>query len=691
MRADSKPITRILKESDKKFIIPVYQRNYSWSSKQCEVLFDDIMKIYNGENERHFVGSMVIKLVHKSTEEIIDGQQRLTTLFILCKSILEFIESNDTDNQRMHDRMNDILFDKYAKDEHKMRLKPIKKDAEAFKALLNNNFDIDDTSNIHINFKYFLERINEIEEFDAEKFYESLDCLDIVIMELENKDNAQIIFESINSTGLGLTEADLIRNFLLMGEEPENQERLYENYWIQLESLCTVESLSEFVRAYMGIKLGTKPKKTLVYDSFCRHTYDNKLTSEEQLKELVEYAKFFDVIYHPMTTSFNGIKFQNERKIRELFSELKDLNTFITTKFNLQLFYAYINDIITEEQFISTIELVISFVFRRKILSLATNILDRVFENLYRDIITYSEDFSYEDAVKISLIINKSLGDLFPTDEQFKQGIKTRNMYSFGSVKYLFDKFEKYNNNTIINMDNLSIEHIMPQKLSSEWKEMLGENSFEIHDKYLHTLGNLTITGNNSNLSNRFIERKSEMIKDYKHIKLNVDLENLENWTNIEMDKRAEKLSNVALNIWTMPNIDNLKEEFMKSRRIEYSFEEISNIPANIEKELIINEDTFSYKTTTDLYRVILKYLIVNNEEEFEKVIMSDKIKKRKAQSTGVEYYRFSKNSKDVSNVNQIKVDKYYIDTNINTNTKIEIIKTLINEFKLDIKIVLYK
>jgi uncharacterized protein with ParB-like and HNH nuclease domain len=428
MKAVETRLVRYLEGSNRRFIIPIYQRNYDWEILHCKRLLDDLIFAFK-EKRKHFIGSIVSVYNEegKHTEfMIIDGQQRLTTLSLL---FLAISNSNYSSKEEKDKIKNEYLMDKYSEDK-KLKLKLIKGDNEAFQKLFEEKNDLIESSNITQNYLYFLKRIKE-EKISIKELIESIENLMIVDITLQKEDDPQLIFESLNSTGLDLKEADKVRNFILMKEPPETQEKLYELYWKKIEG-NTQNRVSEFIRDYLTMKENKIPNKAKVYLDFKEYVLKEKLSNESILEELYKFSKYYGIL----------IKTNHQnKKINEILKRINDLEVVVSYPFMLEILDDQNEEILTEEELIEIVETLESFSFRRTICNVNTNSLNKIFMNLAKEI-KKNEDFKekYVEIFKY-ILINKTEGQRFPKDYEFENKFILRNIYGFQSKNnYIFLK-----------------------------------------------------------------------------------------------------------------------------------------------------------------------------------------------------------------------------------------------------------
>ncbi len=624
MKASEIKFEEFLNKKKTNFIIPVYQRNYDWKYAQCMEFIKDIESLALRNKETHFLGTIVyiknndIEAIESGITEyiIIDGQQRITTSMLFLKALYDLSEDED-DKEEIYDDYLTI------KRSNKLKLKPIKDDNEIFVKLLNNeNIDENETSKIYKNYIFFIKYLKN-SVISIEKYFKTLRRLWIVYIELDReKDDPQLIFESINSTGLSLSEADLIRNFILMDKGYKEQNYLFEEYWLKIEKLLSSERISSFIRDYLTMKENNIPKQNEVYIAFKSYVSKIDNNAEYLLKDLLYYANIY--------SKFLYLDYKN-KYIKQVIKELRDLKVTVAFPCLLNIFNDLDKCVIDDEILIKSILLIRNYVFRRLVCEYNTNVLNKVFMTLHKELVAienYKQNY-YECLA--SILIDKRGKAIFPRNNEFKQYFISKNIYKFQNKKYLLYALESFENKELVPFSDLSIEHIMPQKLTTRWEIELGNKSKEDHEKYLHTIGNLTLTGYNSNLSNKIFLDKKEIIKT-SGIKLNKYFENIYNWNKEEIEKRAKFLyDNIAIKIWKFPNID--ESLFIKSEQQDYytlndSFDNKGTKPKKIkiDNEILIIKN----RSWIECFTKFCNYLYIYDEKLFESFTYDDDFKGKK-------------------------------------------------------------
>lgn len=620
----------------KTFNIPVYQRNYDWQEENCKKLFTDIENIIKHNEEiEHFLGTVVYVLtkIERDYEEyvLIDGQQRITSISLLLKALHEKIISEDTKESIWEQ----YLINKKSPDNIRIRLKPIESDSVSYKQLIDNN---DDSSNSNVcrNYKIFKELL-ENSHYSAEQIYSALYKIELVTIKLEKdkkSENPQLIFESLNSTGLSLTQADLIRNYLLMNSEYEKQTVLYKNFWLKIEIELTNKKISDFIRDFLTMKTGKIANKNKVYDDFKEYMRIQKELNEEAvLEELVTYSKYYNWFLNANS---------NNEKINEKLKHFKYLKNTTVYPLLLSIFEdTYYYKKLDEDKLLKIIDLLISYIFRRTICGYKTSSINKVFASIPKKILENQNEKDIYFKIEKNLM-ERRLETIFPRDEEFKVNfIKYNFEKNKELLRYTLKELEqKVSNNVINDTSNLNIEYIMPENLNSEWKLELGEKKFEnTHLEYLGTIGNSSLIENDLLRYNKNFKTKKEFYQK-SNIEITRNINNYQVWTDNEIKNRAEQLYEKSKEIWSIP----AGYKIQKLNNIEYGKEYLLNSSINVTGEkpdkLIIDGIPYPVKSwkglleklCIELYNLdsdIFKELIYNpNFQTKERVILSNSISK---------------------------------------------------------------
>ena len=663
--------------SKKRFIIPVYQRNYDWKTENCKQLYDDLVKVVKNRRNNHFFGSLVsvYESSGRNTEFlVIDGQQRLTTVSLLLLAMynliskgLVVVEEKTLANQIYED----FLVDKYQPEETRIKLKPVKNDREAFDKLFNSEDEYIRDSNLTTNYNYFYDRIKK-QEVTVDELFDAICKLEIINITLSNDDNPQLIFESLNSTGLDLSEGDKIRNFILMGLPANVQNEYYEKYWNKIE-ICTKYDVSSFIRDYLSIKQQAIPSQKKVYINFKEFVEYTKIETEELLKDMLAYAKRYQVL-------LNGNNV--DKMLNACIYRLNRLETTVTRPFFLEVLRLFdenklnIDDV--SDIFITTE----NYLFRRNICDLPTNALNKIFLMLHREIIRYDgTDNDYVSKFKYTLLSKKDRA-CFPNNDEFARDFTERQIYSMNSKNkiYILERIENFG--TVEDKDiyghcdygTYSIEHIMPQHLTPLWQKELGENYELIHAEWLHRIANLTLTAYNSKYSNSSFVEKKNMQNGFldSGIRMNTYIAQKDKWTLAELKDRSDYLKDKALQIWSAPTTDYLPAE--KQMDSVTLGEDISLSGRQIVR--------FSFKKAeqpvtswVDMYERVVKLLHAD-----EKSVLNHLVAQKGDYDLSV---YFSDNKNTLRSALQID-ENIYTEKNTSNDMKLSILRRLVKLYDVD-------
>ncbi|EMH11205.1 hypothetical protein HMPREF1411_00162 [Helicobacter pylori GAM250AFi] len=557
MKAEATTLLGFFEENqNNQFVIPIYQRVYSWEKEQCKQLWDDIIK--TGGNDKmngHFIGSILYVLdgnTHSSPLLIIDGQQRLTTITLLFIAL-----RNRSSDEVKREEIEDLyLINGDKNGDKKFKLILSESDKDTLLSLIDKNKRKPSEPSVKImeNFKLFEKWISENTD-KLETIFKGLEKLMIVYIALDKeKDDPQLIFESMNSKGIELTQTDLIKNYIVMETETEEKQKdFYNGYWRAMEEdFKQNETLfNRFVRHYLTIKTGKIPNEKKVYKAFKDYQQKEGIEIEDLLKDLQKYCGYFCQI---------AFKKEADKDLNKALSFLVDLERDVVYPLLLELYSDYSDGVLSKQDFTPIIALTESYIFRRTVCGLGANGLNKIFPSFTKKI----------DKKQYLKSVEKHFGSLkgnqrFPNNDEFKDSFITIDFYKLQKNKYFLERLENFDTKEPVDTQKCETEHIMPQTLNPKWEGDLGENFEAIHEKYLHTIGNLTLTGYNSEYSNNSFREKRDMEKGFKQssLKLNQNLKDLESFDEKEIEKRANDLADWALKIWTYPKLDpEILEEY---------------------------------------------------------------------------------------------------------------------------------
>ncbi|MBP6281846.1 MAG: DUF4357 domain-containing protein [Leptotrichiaceae bacterium] len=557
MVANERKIVALFSQSNTQFIIPVYQREYNWQEKHCKLLLNDIMVLSKDmEKTSHFIGSIVY--IHEGVYRtginefnIIDGQQRITTLTLLFLAICHTF--NKLGSLKMLKKtFNRYIIDEYMDRDLKFKLIPPEENFNLLEKIANEKYDELENfqdRNMIKNYKLFLESLKDFSENDLEDLLVGIDKLIYVDIALEKgKDDPQKIFESLNSTGLDLSQSDLIRNFILMDLERAEQNRIYKEIWIPLENNCKISDgikinsyVSDFIRDYLTLKNNKIPNKAKVFEEF-KDFYSKNI---EVLEEIKRYSEIYSVILKPED--------EKEKELRQKLKYIKALDQSVINPFLMGLIKDYREKHLEKKTLLDILDLLESYIWRRYVTGEPSNALNKIFMNLYSKL----RNDEYYDSFAEVILKQK-----FPTDEELKYDLKIKPIYKDREkINYVFEKLENYYHNELIDFDNdkITIEHIFPQNPGENWKSYLKKEEFEQMLSLKDTISNLTLTGSNSNLGNRtFSEKRDDVQHGYKNSKLYLNrwLGMQNEWNILKMDERFENLFKDILQVWHRPDVE---------------------------------------------------------------------------------------------------------------------------------------
>lgn len=667
MKANETKVEDFLSSNKTQFVIPVYQRNYDWSTSQCKQLLDDILDVGTSKKmNAHFIGSVVY--VHDDVYTssrikeltVIDGQQRLTTLTLIYLTLYRLaIEMGDKSLEA--EISETYLTNKFAPEEEKLKLRPTENNDKAIKYLLRSDEteEYNDFSKVIDNFNYFKSRITQE---NLEYVLKGLSKLMFVEISLDReKDDPQRIFESLNSTGLELSQADLIRNYILMGLNRKNQNRIYNNYWEIIEKLAKDETsnkskVSDFIRDYLTLVNNKIPNKSKVYLEFkAKFPTTNLEDLESNLLPIKSLVKYYNKLLNP--------KNETDKDIRVQLEYINRLEINVAFPFLMKVYEDYSENVIDKNNFIKVLDFIQSFTWRRFILGLPTNALNKIFMTLYEKVNNENYLISLQ-----KWLLKRPGSQRFPKNKELIESLKLKDVYNIKSKNrtYLLERLENFENKEPVKIEgntDITIEHIFPQNPDPKWKVDLGTDEYNfIKETYLNTIGNLTLSGNNGKLGNKIFTFKRDLENaGYKDSRLwlNKYLSIAEKWDKAEIERRFDLLSERFLKIWEYPNIDlderdennevNIFEaEDPKHKKLEYA---------------IFFDQKIEVSQVSKLYVEVFKQLFDLQPESFFTTDLAEKI-------------TLTKNPKEGNPRQPIAInDTYFIEGNIDNIGKFEKIK----------------
>lgn len=568
MKATEAKLLDFLKKSPQ-FVIPIYQRTYSWTEKECRQLWDDIVRCGSSDKVAvHFVGSIVYvesglsQVTHQAPLLVIDGQQRLATVSLLLAALAKAVaDSEPFDGFSSRKIKNYYLVNPEETGDRHYKLLLSQTDKASLTALVGDGEPPQQPSiRINANFESFKRWIGE-GKVDLATLCRGLAKLVVVDIALtRDQDNPQLIFESMNSTGKELSQADLIRNFILMGLEPVLQTKLYEQFWRPMELDFGQEAYGThfdgFMRHYLTVMTGEIPNINAVYDAFKGHARtsragfsDDKNHIESLVREIRDYARHFCAM---------ALGSEPDAELKSAFHDLRELRVDVAYPFLLELYHDYKTDMLSKADLLASVRLIEAYVFRRAICAIPTNSMNKTFATFTKAL----KKDRYFESIQAHFLGLPSYRR-FPSDDEFRRDFQTRDIYNFRSRSYWLRRLENHGRRERVAVDEYTIEHILPQNenLSAKWRDDLGEEWQRIQQTWLHTLGNLTLTAYNSDFSDRaFIEKRdmpSAPEKGFKQspLKLNQGLAVLDTWNEETIKARAAKLAEAGVAVWSAPKL----------------------------------------------------------------------------------------------------------------------------------------
>ena len=564
------------------FVIPVFQRNYTWTSNEVKQLFRDLESVLSNEYSNHFLGTIIYTDRSLSFSErqftVIDGQQRLTTVFLILYAIKALMQENN-DIEKIKELEENYLINKNnSNNESKYRLKPYVSDDNVFQKIVKDRVDKIENkqSNVYKNYINILSYIRKLNsDYSLDEIIEGLNKLNIVCIPLYPDDSAQRIFESINSTGVKLTASDLIRNFLLMDLNNNEQEEYFNKYWMEIEKNISSDpkKLESFFRVYLAIKNKKLPAKRSIYNEFKRWYYrNNEISLKEIFKDIIKYSNYYNEIYH---IEINKI----DKALREPIKEYRIIGSELPAPLIMGFYNLYQNDEINKEQLSELISIVNNYLVRRSICDLDTKSITKLFAPLLSDVIDYCrEDYNLivESLIHNLIVRNKNDSMFVPDEVQLYDMVLNSNVYKNKNVLRIFlDKLEHDQNPAPVDLDKLNIEHIMPQNPRNEWYDILNVDQ-ETYERNVNRLGNLTLASisDNSRMQNRLWDYKNKILANTSHLKINKEILEIDQWTIEEIDKRTKNLINEINRLFPYPKIEN------KDKRVEKIYMDRNGIKA---------------------------------------------------------------------------------------------------------------
>jgi len=633
MKAKETIVLEFLQNSSQ-FIIPIYQRTYSWEPEHCRQLWDDVIRAGKSNTSSVlFIGSIVYVADGLSSVSlqapllVIDGQQRLTTITLLLEALRRSLGAREPIEGFSAEKIKSRYLTRHLEKGDKLfKLLLSQTDNETIKAVVQEReLPTEPSLRISENFEFFLSEIESLRgDYDA--LCRGLSKLAIVDIALNRgEDNPQLIFESMNSTGKALSQADLIRNYILMGLQPELQTKLYEAYWRPMElefgQAAYGEEFDAFMRHYLTIKFAEIPRIDQIYDNFKFYASKEEV-SNAGVEELVKDLRHFAQYYCSMSLGR-----EKEPELKRAFQDLKDLKVDVAYPFLLEVYSDFKSDQISKSEFVEIVRMVESYAFRRAVVQIPANSMNKTFA---RFALSINRD-NYLESVKAMFVSLKSYRR-FPSDEEFERDLKIRDLYNFRRGAYWLRKLENFNRKELPVLEEYSIEHILPQneELNTWWQKALGENWGDVQSRLLHSIGNLTLTRYNSEFSDRsFPDKRDFPDGGFKTspLALNQGLGELDTWNESTISERANVLVKKALKVWPEPKVDAAELKTLlslqkSSDRASYSYEDHKYLQNNFVKALFLAIKEQVLAIDPAVYEDVLKlYIAFKADTNFVDVI----------------------------------------------------------------------
>lgn len=659
----------LIEKNKRVFKVPVYQRNYDWSNVQCEKLYQDIMLAHERDH-KHFTGTIVyiVGLNGSNLSEvlIIDGQQRMTTVYILLKALYDAAKGVST---RIEEEIQEVMFNRNCEEKYKVKLKPIKSDNEQLLLLIKDKIDdMDRNSNIYKNYIFFKTMIEET----LNNGYELGDILDgikklemvEIILDKSQGDEPQKIFESINSTGLDLSLADLIRNFLLMDDE--NQDELYENYWSEIEKNVGYRNLGDFVINFLNSQIPRAVNTKNAYQLFKKHCEQNKLSHEDVLKQLKKTSRYYG--------AFIGENNCYSKEITGCLRSFCMIKQTTVLPLIFRIFTDYEDGHIDDKTLCKVLNYLLTYYVRITACEINKN-LAKFMKSMYDRIIDGS---TYDDYYERFVVFLNDLkaNDRMPTDKEFKAALINKPLYKKPICKFVLSVIEN-STKEHIDVSNLTIEHILPQKENAAvWKKEVGEDYSKVYENYLHTLGNLTITGHNSELGTKSFNDKKDIIRENsKAVILNREVLSADAWNEKAILHRAEVLASLLIKQF---NYEDIHSDSIDNNDSGFSLDSGLNLTNT-------KPDSFTfvgeYTKVSSWAEVLAKFMSV--AYELDTPLLSDLAAKNYIIPNASNVY-ISNDKRKMRKAKEIDRSGIFYESNLSANTIVSFIRDILLQMELE-------
>lgn len=683
MKAEPEYLIDLMFDNKRQYQIPVYQRNYDWKKDNCIELYNDIIRAYDKE-KTHFLGTIV--QVNQDDENgikqylIIDGQQRTTSIYLLLKALYDLAEKEEDKYELEGYIFNSSSSKNYSiADKNKLKLKPIKSDNEQFIYLMSNKYEkMDKTSRIYINYEEFKRLItNSLNEgYSIKNIIKGLKYLEIVMISLRESadgqgDDPQVVFERINSTGEDLTLADLIRNYVLMTDK--NREALFEDYWIVMEDEIGKDNLVDYFMNYLTFKLPEQVSVKNAYQSFKKYVESKSVSNEEILKDLKKYSKYYNVFIKEDKKNYS-------EEINNLLNAFRILQQSTIFPLFFNFFDDYENNELSEKELIDVLLFFLNYTIRRMVIGIPSNSLRGLYKTLYKRIFNETDKKDYLNKILRFMTTLATTKDAVPNDTSFREGLMFSNLYKNSKMcKYILTILE---NGTLVAKESvkvdasITIEHIMPQNITKDWENEVGPNYLAVHEKFLHTLGNLTLTGYNSELSDKSFTEKKKLISDKSKFKsLNSDVVCQDKWNENAVVERAKRLSTLMMECFKLPSVIT-DTKVITTQTKKHTVMDGADLTNTTPVSFILLGESVNVSSYRDLLKSVMTMLYYCDQKVME-ALAKINYKIPDASRIYISFDRVQKNPAEVAN------SGIFIETNLSSNNSISFIRAVMTEYDL--------
>ncbi len=714
MQAQVHSISNVLSLTATSFFIPPFQRAYAWGKTEIERYFSDIKKILQYKDEpkqlEHFFGTLVVKSEINGFDniyKIIDGQQRLTTTLIF---LIALRDNLTTDNNEINHINQTYLFTSNGN----IKLTPVIKDYENYQALVNKK--ITKPSIIKTAYDIFCNLINDYKkqfsEVILQDFIYAIKKLNVAVIFLEEDpfkgEDPQIIFETLNSLGKPLTLSDLIRNYVLLNFPADKQTKIYETLWFPKIEQPLGDKSSEFFRDFLQyktqklLKVVSNNSTKEIYAEFKNYIATKYKDNTEFINDIISYAPLYKLVITEENKVGEIIK--NAEIIELLRNIFWDIKSEAFKPFVLGMLFYYNNKKLSDNILIDSLKTIRTYLIRRRIMKLTLG-ENKTIPTLSK----FVDDLANEKITMLELLTNLAFATRFPNDAEVRKKLTETPLYeeSKSYIKFIFGKIEKHNTKVSVNFRDpkITIEHIMPQKLTEDWQNMLGENFEDIHKEYLHNIGNLILTEFNSEMGNKPFDEKQTKLKK-SNLNFRNEILNAKKWSNLEIKNHQEKMIDDFLTVFDLPQQFQLSSNWNQIVKDQVFNDEISPlddeastiVTGSKPKSIIIDDQIFKVSNWQDVFITFLKFIrdddnfsldtIFNNQTKIfgkkDGIITWEKLEQKIQHSEDVKNRYKSFDGLFAYKIKNIKNNELFININISAKNCIEIIANIMNEFDIN-------